>query len=153
LAGNKENMDKVKALMAQAEQVRQGSGLTEVLHIDFTSLCGKHYKGDVVVHRPDLKDFMKMGGIKSEFLRKAGVVNLSLVDMTVKETAQVMATLTVVVDKCPEWMLSIEAIDEPDVLFHVYDKYMEWTDSFRAGSAEKSSEDSSTSEGKEDMDS
>jgi hypothetical protein len=128
---NKENMEKVRELMQGAEKVRLGGELQEGVPIDYTSVYGNEYKGTVIFKRPTMKDYMKMGAVKSEYLRQAGVVNINLVDNTVKEMAQIMGTLSTVIVKCPEWLVDLGAIKEPDVLFHVYDQYDEWESSFR----------------------
>ena len=128
---NKQSMDKVKELMEKSEQVRLGGELKEGVAIDYTSMCGNEFKGTVVFKRPTMQDYMKMGAIKSEYLRTVGVVDLSLVDESIKRMAQVMAVLSTVILKCPEWLLNLTTIVEPDVLYHVYDKYEVWENSFR----------------------
>jgi hypothetical protein len=142
--GNEENMAKVKALMEQAQQVNVGSELQNGVDIDFTSADGNVYRGKVVFKRPSVMDYMKMGALKSEIFRLAGVKDLNLVDPTVKFMAHVIATLKTVVVKRPEWMLDIDNMQEPEVLYHVYGKYEVWEDSFRKPDAGESEGDSST---------
>jgi hypothetical protein len=149
---NKENMDKVREMMAQADKVRQGSEYIATLPLDYTSLTGKHYEGEMCVHKPDMGEFMRIGGLKSEYLRRAGVVSLQLVDNTIKESAQIMATLAIVISKAPEWLIKLEAIKEPDVLFYVYDEYMKWEDSFRKRDSKESSGNSTDTEGEKAVD-
>ncbi len=141
-AQNKDNMDKVKELMANAEKVRLGGDLQTGVPIDYTSLCGKRYEGTVVFKKPTMQDYMKMGATKSEYFRRAGVIDINLVDNSIKEMAQIMATLSTVIVKRPEWLLDLESIEEPDVLMHVYYKYEEWEDSFRKPSKSEPDENS-----------
>lgn len=145
---NKENMDKVREMIAnaQAEEIRLGGKLQTGVPIDYTSAFGKRYTGTVIFKRPTMQDYMRMGALKSEYLRRAGVVDIKLVDATVKEMAQVMATLSTVVVKCPEWLVDLEKIEEADVLYHVYDKYDEWENSFRKPSEGEPTGDSPATE-------
>jgi len=129
--GNEANLAKVRQLMAQNQQVQQGGNMTHGIFIDYVSQEGNHYTGTVVVKRPTVMDYMKMGGLKSEYLRQAGVQDANLVDDTVKILAHALATLKVVVVKCPEWLMDMDNIREIDVLYHVFDKYEEWDYSFR----------------------
>ncbi|MNN50856.1 hypothetical protein D3C81_1654630 [compost metagenome] len=76
-------------------------------------------------------DYMKMGGHKSEIYRQAGVKDISLVDSTVKFMAHVLSTLNAVIAKRPEWLVNLEQIQEPEILYHVFGKYEEWENSFR----------------------
>jgi len=130
-AQNAENMEIVKKLMENAEQVRLGSEAQEGIRIDYMSLYGNKYEGTVVFKRPSMKDYMRMGALKSEYLRLNGVVNINLVDSSIKEMAQVMATLTVLLVKRPEWLMKLEEVEELDMLFHVFAKYEVWENSFR----------------------
>lgn len=131
LAENAENMAKVKELMASAGQVRLGGELKAGVFIDYETELGTQIEGNVLFKRPTMGDYLKMGAIKSEYLRNAGVVNIQLVDNTVKYMAHVMATLAVVVVKCPEWLMDLNSIQEADILYHVFGKYEEWEKSFR----------------------
>jgi hypothetical protein len=152
---NEENMTKVKELMAQAKQVNLGGELKGGVDIDFTSSykndegSNVKYQGTILFKRPTIQDYMKMGAVKSEYLRKAGVVNLSLVDPSIKEMAQIIATLSVLTVKCPAWFMDIEKIEDPALLFHVYDRYEEWERSFRVPDEKEPTGDSEPSEGEE----
>jgi hypothetical protein len=130
---NEQNMAKVREMMVKntAEQVNQGAEAQAGVPINYTSDYGKQYTGNVVFKRPSVMDFMKMGGIKSEILRTAGVKDVALVDGGVKFMAQVIATLKTVIVKSPEWLVNIDGVKDTDLLFHVYGKYEEWEDSFR----------------------
>lgn len=129
--GNEENMEKVREAMAARDTVRAGNNAEGVVPIEFTSEEGNLYRGTVVFKRPSMSDLMRAGGIKSEYLRTAGVRDVRLVDETVKIMAHVMATLSIVLVKRPEWLLNLEEVQEADVLYHVYGKFEEWQDSFR----------------------
>lgn len=132
--GNEENMAKIRELrnMQEAtEEVKLGAEATNTVIIDYVSEYGNHYKGAIVFKRPSVMEFMKMGGIKSEILRLNGVQDLKLVDAGVKYMAQVMATLKTVAVKRPEWLINIDNVKDTDLLFHVYEQYTAWEDSFR----------------------
>lgn len=144
--GNEENMRKIQEAMTMADQVKLGGNLKSAVAIDYTSETGNEYTGDVLFKRPTALDYIKMGAIKSEFLRTAGAVSLILVDESVKYMAQVMATLKVVVVKCPEWLLSIEKVADIDALYHVYEEYQKWDNSFRKPVQSPDSGDSKASD-------
>lgn len=152
--GNEENMNKVREMMAKAESDRagQGNSLTEGVLIDFTSEDGNEYKGKIIFRRPGMKDYMRMGGIKSEFLRQAGVRDVALVDGSVKFMAHVLGTLSVVIEKCPAWLLDgkgnidLENVKEPELLYHIFGKYEDWENSFRKPVSGTPAGDSAASE-------
>ena len=129
--GNEENLAKVRAMMAQAQQANLAGDLTEGVPLDYVTVFGNELKGFVVFKRPTMKDYMKMGALKSEELRKAGVKDINLVDSSIKFMAHVLSTLRVVIAKAPEWLINLDAIQEPDILYYVYGKYEEWENSFR----------------------
>lgn len=130
--GNEGNMEKIREAMELHQKVQQGGNLKEGVPIDFTSMTGKVYKGVVVFKLPNMMDYMKMGGLKSEFLRLGGAKDIKLVDDSIKFMAHVMSTLEVVLVKRPEWLLKLDEVLEPDVLYHVFYKYEEWENSFRS---------------------
>lgn len=139
-----ENMAEVQRLMEEAAKVNAGSKLKEGIAIDFLSVDGNRYKGTVIFKRPGVMDFMKMGAIKSEIFREAGVVELSLVDQSVKMMAHVIANLKVVIAKSSiEDLLKIDECREPELLYHVYGKYEEWEYSFRKDTGTGESEENS----------
>lgn len=144
-AKNKENMEKVKGLIEQSEAVRLGKELEEGVYIDYTSAYGGSYKGNVVFKRPSMQDYMKMGALKSEYLRQAGVTDITLVDNSIKEMATAVATLTVIVVKRPEWLQSLMTIQDPDLIFHIYNQYETWEGAFRTKRAPESTGDSGAS--------
>ena len=143
---NVQNMLKVKDLMEKSEKVRLGGELKTGVAIDYTTTEGNNYTGTVVFKRPTMQDYMKMGAIKSEYLRSSGVVDITLVDGTIKRMAQIMAVLSTIIVKCPEWLLDLNVIVEPDLLYHVHDKYEEWENSFRKPSDTETSGDSTITE-------
>lgn len=146
--GNEENLAKVRELMGQAQEANLGGALTNGVPIDHTTAFGTHLTGIVEFKRPTMKDYMRMGALKSEELRNAGVVNADLVDSQIRFMAHVISTLKVVVVKCPMWLVKIDEVQEPDILYHVYHKYQEWELSFRKpeASTEASDGDSPASE-------
>lgn len=142
-----ENMVKVRELIAQAEQVKLGGELKAGVFIDYTSDFGTSFKGNVIFKRPTMMEYVRMGALKSEYLRKAGVVDLKLVDNLIKLMAHIMSTLNVVIIQSPEWLINLENIQEPDILYHVYEKYEEWEKSFRKLPTEQVPADSESPEG------
>jgi hypothetical protein len=153
-----ENLDKVRQAMSEANRVALGSDLNEGVPIDFNSADGNEYKGTVYFRRPDMKAYMKMGAVKSEYLRVAGVKDISLVDGTVKFMAHVMGTLAVVISRAPAWLLDskgkldLEGVKEPEVLYHLFGKYEEWEDSFRKPIQRADAGDSKDTEPAENVD-
>jgi hypothetical protein len=143
---NAQNMSKVQDLIAKSEQIRLGGELKTGVVINYTTTEGNTYTGTIIFKRPTMQDYMKMGALKSEYLRLAGVVELTLVDLSIKRIAQVMAVLGTVIVKCPEWLLDISTIVESDLLYHVHDKYDEWENSFRKPSKTETSGDSTDTE-------
>lgn len=132
--GNEQNMEKVRNMMnakEATEELNLGDKATNAVLIDYLSDYGTNYKGTVIFKRPNVMEFMQMGGIKSEIFRKAGVKDVTLVDGGIKYMAQVLATLKLVIVKCPEWLVDIEAVKDTDLLFHVHEAYSEWEDTFR----------------------
>lgn len=146
---NQENMAKVQELMKNASDLRLGGNATAGVPIDYTSLMNTKFTGTVVFKRPNMLDLMKIGGMKSEILRTAGVKDIKLIDKTVNDMAQVVATLKIVVAKSPEWLLDIDKVEEPDLLWHVFYKYQDWEDTFRKPSEDKPTTDSGTAGGEE----
>lgn len=141
-----ENLEKIRAL---GQQVRQGSELTHSLDIDFTSGDGTRYTGTVVVRRPNLKDYVNMGVLKAKYLQESigsDYVHPDYIDVTIKYLAHMLSTVAVVVEKCPEWFLHPEKLNDFDVLDHVYTRYQEWLNSFRTPSADPDQGDSETAE-------
>lgn len=147
-----ENMAKVRESMRVAQQVRQGGNLSEGELIDFTSSEDRHYYGYVVFKKPSLMDVMTMGGKKAEYLKRAGVTDVALVDDSILFMAQVMGTLEVVCIKRPDWLLTIESIEETEVLFHVYGKYVIWENSFRKKIRPTPTDDSAPAGGEKALD-
>ena len=152
MLGNEENLQKVRRLMEKADKISLGSDLETTVPIDYTSFQGKKYEGEVTFKRPNVQDFMKMGALKSEILRKSGVKDINLVDIPVKALAQTMATLKYVIVSSPKWLQDVEKMHEPDVLYHIHDKYEEWENSFRTNNDEKHEGDSEASQSTEAVD-
>lgn len=147
-----ENMQKVKAAMEAHAKVQMAGNLQEAVSINYESYEGNTYEGTVVFKKPTMGDWMRIGAIKADLLRKAGVTDMELVDDTVQLMAHAMATLTVVVIKRPPWFANLEEMTESDVIYHVYGKYMVWADSFRKPVQGAAAADSKDSEGAEFMD-
>jgi hypothetical protein len=141
--GNEQNMDMVRNLMEQAQQVNLGGDAKHSVEIDYTTEMKKiHYTGTVVFKRPTMMDYLKIGGAKAELLRKAGVTDMEIIDTSIKALAHIMSTLKIVIVKAPEWLIDLGKLDEVDLLYYVYGKYEEWEYSFRKQDAEQSKTDS-----------
>jgi hypothetical protein len=144
---NSANMEKIQEAMKMHAQVAQGGELTHSVPVDFTSSEGRNYKGTVVFGKPTAMDVMKMGGLKSEFLRLGGAKDAQLVDQGIKFLAHVMATLSVVLQKRPEWLADVTKVSDLDLLYHVHDLYEEWESQFRKPVQRAVSDDTETTEG------
>lgn len=141
-----------QAAIETAQKVRAGGELKEGEILDFTSSEGNHYSGVLVFKKLNMADLMKIGAIKSEMLRVAGVQDIQLVDNDILFMGHVISTLEIALDKRPECLLKLNEITEPDLLFHVYGKYQLWEATFRKdfrNSRENNSEDTA---GKETVD-
>lgn len=155
--GNENNMAAVRKMMEEeklknlTDEVNQGGDAENVVTIDYTSDEGLHYEGKILFKRPTVMEVMKMGGRKSEILRNAGVTDLTLVDPSIRMMAQSIATLEVVVVKCPEWLLNLEEVTDLDMLFHIYGRYEGWENSFRLRNIAKQAGNGEASERQEDV--
>jgi hypothetical protein len=137
--GNEEQMAQIRALMEtkeKADEVNQGAKATNVVDIDFLSPeTDEHYKGKIMFKRPNVMETMKMGGRKTQILKESGVVDRALADPGLMLMAEALATLEVVVVKCPEWFLDFQKSEDIDMIFHVYGQYNLWKFSFRSNGA------------------
>lgn len=158
---NTENMAVVRNMMeqtARANEVKLGADLEKGVPIDFVSAYGTQYKGTIVFRRPTSMDFIKMGALKSRILGSFGIVDLRLVDATVKHLAQCMAVIKTVTVQAPIWLLTddgkvdVETIKEFDLLYHIFEKYEDWDESFRTGHTAESQGDGETAGRTEDVD-
>lgn len=150
--GNEDNMAEIRRTMEAHRKAQAGGELKEGEYIDYVSEEGNEYKGTVVFKKPTMEDFMRMGGIKSEIFRRAGVKDLALVDEAIKFMAHVISTLEIVIFKRPEWLMKIGEIKESDVLYHVFGRYQEWEESFRKPVPTRASEDSAATTGEKAVD-
>lgn len=126
-----ENMRIVREARRMHEEVQQAGDLKEGVPINFTTLDGQSYKGVVVFKRLDIRDYMRLGGIKAQIYADAGLENTDLLDSSFKVLANALATLSVAIVQRPEWLLDLFKIREPELLFHVFQKYEAWERSFR----------------------
>lgn len=133
------NLQRVRDL---AKNALLGSGKTFSTTIDYESNVGNYYSGNVVFHKPDMKDLMKMAGLKSMYIQQQFVddegnpmpVDPMLIDSMLTTVSEVISTLRVVVDQVDESLdilLDPESCDELDLLLHVFGRYQEWRNSFR----------------------
>ena len=147
--GNEEQMAQVKALMAakeKADEVNQGDKATNVVEINYTSPdSGEHYEGKIIFKRPNALETMKMGGRKTQILKEAGVVSRELADPGLMMMAEAIASLEIVVVKCPEWFIDFQKTEDLDLIFHVFGEYNIWKYSFRLNGAGAQKGDSKSS--------
>ena len=154
---NTQNMAMVREAMANeqlktvADQVQLGGELSNVLPIHYVASSGKLYEGNVVVKRPTTKDLMRIGGLKAQYFRDAGVEDLMLLDASVRFLAHVLAHLKVVVVQSPPWLFNVDTIEDTDVIYEVYAKFAKWDDSFRKGVSGTEKATSEPSEGTETL--
>ncbi|WP_028590360.1 hypothetical protein [Paenibacillus massiliensis] len=120
-----------QAAIETAQKARAGGELKEGEILDFTSSEGNHYTGVLVFKKLNMADLMKVGAIKSEILREAGVQDVRLVDSDILFTAHVISVLEIALHKRPECLLKLKEITEPDLLFHVYGLQQMWEAKFR----------------------
>ena len=152
--GNEDSLAKIRNLRETANEVMEGDKLSYTFKVDYTSKnSGDHYEGVVVLKRLHVGDYLRQGGLKSEILRSAGVRDLRLVDPPVLATAQVLASLKIGIIKAPDWLVmdKLDKFRDPDVLWHIFDAYEKWQDSFRPRSAEESEGDSEPSSAPADV--
>lgn len=142
-----ENKRKVLEAMEMQNKVSQGNALEHREDIDFTSEEGNHYQGTVVFKKPSAMEMMKIGGLKSEMLRLGGATDIRLVDGLIRQLAQVMATLSVVIVKRPEWLADVTKITDLGILYHVYDKFDEWESQFRRAVQQANADTGEATEG------
>jgi hypothetical protein len=147
--GNEEQMAQIKALMEakeKANEVNQGDKATNMVEIDFLSPeTDEHYKGKIIFKRPNVMETMKMGGKKTQILKDSGVVSRELADPGLMLMAEALATLEVVVVKCPEWFIDFQKSEDIDMIFHVYGQYNIWKFSFRSNGGRTQTGDSQPS--------
>jgi hypothetical protein len=136
---------------AVANAIQAGNTFSEGVEINFTSESGQTYKGIIDFKRATVKDYMNIGAKKSEYLRRAGVQDITLVDGSVKYIAQIVSTLEVLVTECPDWFKNIDSIEDIDLLYHVYDKFDQWDSSFRRKQDAEPAGDTDNAPGSEAM--
>lgn len=168
--GNEENLKKIQEARAQAEILRAqetvdlinegGDGVTRI-PIDFTTERDKNFKGVIGFKHMTMFDFARAGAEKSRMFIEAGITTPEqrlLVDATVQFLIHVVSNLTVAIVDAPAWLkdkqgnLAIEGNDHMDLIFHIYDKYEEWQNSFRKPSEADGTEDNQASEAEEALD-
>lgn len=135
-----------------ALKARAGGELKEGEILDYESLEGNKYEGVLVFKKPTIGDTMRMGALKSEILRTAGIQDTRFVDDDIMLTAQALAELEVVLHKRPECLLNLKAIEEHDLLLHVYGIYRNWLGNFRKDFRKSLPGDSTVSDGTEALD-
>ena len=141
-------LEKIREL---GDKVTQGKDYTTTIDVDFTSVSGKNYKGRIVLRRPAMIDYMKMGAIKASLLKipvdydenqRPIYPDMDFIDESVKFLSHIISVFKVLTVKCPEWFLYPEKIEDFDVLNHVFERYEKWLGNFRISSGDKFERDS-----------
>lgn len=135
-----------------AMKARAGGELKEGEILNYESLEGNKYEGVLVFKKPTIGDTMRMGAVKSEILRTAGVQDIRFVDEDIMQLAKITAELDVVLHKRPECLLNLKAIEDYDLLLHVYGLYMNWLGAFRKDFRGSLPADSAVADGEKALD-
>jgi hypothetical protein len=80
-----------------------------------------------------------MGALKAQYIKQQFqpdevIPPIEYIDVTIKIIAQEIATLTVVTDKCPAWLLQPAKMTDIGLLSYVYRRYFQWEENFRSPS-------------------
>lgn len=106
------------------------------------------FKGHFKVKHPTLMDQMNIGVVTSRLLK--GVPG-NQVNVIANNIAFMAATLSVVALEAPKW-LSLDTLDDYEVLEAAYEEYRKWNDTFRKSNKQVSNEgDSETSKNERPM--
>ena len=134
-----------KAPAVLGEKINLGNRLTHEEYVDYYSeMLDKNYEGYVTFKRPGVMETMKIGGMKSEILREAGVRDIRLVDTSAHYYAGILATMQVVVTKAPSWLpKDLKTFNDFDLLAHLFLLYETWLDSFRKPTDDETATDGS----------
>lgn len=95
-------------------------------HFEWTHpVTGKEYSGDFSIHRPTIRERIRIGVIEAQEL--GGLLNI---DALTAALANMVATFDVIVDSSPDWFKSRE-IHDVEVLQAVFEKYLDYLQQFR----------------------
>ena len=133
------------------DKIHQGNKLQHLEIVDYTSMDGNHYEGKILFKKVSVMDAMRIGGIKNNLLKDAGVTDLRLLDPGINVMSTIVSTLDVVMVKRPEWIKNPKEVTDIDLLYHVYDLYEKWQDSFRSPNKTTPEANSTASESAETM--
>lgn len=132
-----------------------GSNQKHEILVDFTDSFGENFKGKIVVKRPNMGDYLKIGAIKARYLKQAVDVDPvtkqpiyadpAYIDGDIKTVAQIIATFKVVVTKAPSWFSDPQKINDFRLLDIVYTEYEVWLNSFRRSDKDEPEGDSEKS--------
>lgn len=127
-----QNLEKIREL---GEKVALGSDNTYSIDVDLVVERGEHYVGTIVFKRPNMNDYLKMGVLKGQLIKKKlGELDLPLdyIDDTIKFVAQMLSSFEVVVVSRPKWFAKPEECVDFDLLYYIYGRYEAWLNNFRA---------------------
>lgn len=129
------------------DNILLGHQLRHEIKIDYVGSIGKKYEGRIIVKRPSIGDYLKIGALKASYIKQPVGVDpetkrpiypdLMFIDNEIKAIAQMLATLQVVVVKAPSWFANLEKIDEFELINIIYTEYEEWLNSFRKSDIDK----------------
>ena len=112
--------------MSEGERVpKKNLSNTYAFHIEMATKSGEDFAGDFVVHRPTIRERIRIGVIEAQEL-----VGLNNIDVITSGLAHWVATFDVVVDKAPVWWKPREMYDM-EVLQAVYQKYIDYLREFQ----------------------
>ncbi len=143
------------------DQINSGGEFNHSISVDYESNNKERFKGNVVVKRPTMGDYLKIGAIKANYLKQSlGVDPVTrqpiypdpvYIDDTIKMVAQMIATFKVVVIKAPKWFQEPEKINDFKLLDIIYMEYEEWLNNFRDKSSDEPERDSKKSRTKDQV--
>ncbi len=136
-------------------QIGLGANLTHEILVDYIDAYDDHFKGKIVIRRPNMQDYLKMGALKASYLKQAVgkdpttketiYADPNFIDHTIKMMAQFISTFKVLVVKCPKWFDEPEKLNDFGLLDHIYFEYEVWLNSFRKSSKDGSKTNSKKS--------
>lgn len=125
---SKVNTDAIKTLKSQnLQKINKGKKRTHTFAVDFSEY-NEEFVGNFTVHHPTQIERMQIGIVKSTLLN--GVVPM---DTITDNIAHIISTLEVVLDEKPDWFDVNDPDVEYDILWAVFEEYLNWVSSFRKG--------------------
>ncbi len=88
-------------------------------------VTGKEYSGNFTIHRPNIRERIRIGVIEAQEL--GGLLNVDSFSATL---ANMVATFDIIIDTSPDWFKPRE-IHDVEVLQGVFEKYLDYLQQFR----------------------